>query len=69
MGLFGKTPELASSAFIAPSASIIGDVSIGEKSSVWYNSVLRGKPRLPLIGMVESLEGGEQNIAKRSVSM
>ena len=42
MNLFDKSPGLPSSAFVAPSASVIGDVTVGEKSSVWYNTVLRG---------------------------
>jgi carbonic anhydrase/acetyltransferase-like protein (isoleucine patch superfamily) len=38
----GKTPAVHESAFIAPGAHIIGDVTIGEGSSIWFNSVLRG---------------------------
>src|SRR5690242_3101904 len=38
----GHTPKIAASAFIAESAEIIGDVEIGENSSVWFQSVLRG---------------------------
>ncbi len=37
-----KKPSIAKDAFIAETACIIGDVSIGEKSSVWFNSVVRG---------------------------
>ena len=36
------TPMLAETAFGAPSASLIGQVKIGNLSSVWFNSVLRG---------------------------
>lgn len=35
-------PTIAHSAFIAETAVIIGDVTIGEQSSVWYNCVIRG---------------------------
>ncbi len=35
-------PDVAASAFIAPSADIIGAVTVGENSSVWYNVTLRG---------------------------
>ncbi len=35
-------PDIAPSAFVAASAEIIGRVSIGEDSSIWYQSVLRG---------------------------
>jgi carbonic anhydrase/acetyltransferase-like protein (isoleucine patch superfamily) len=38
----GKRPKVASSAFIAPTAVLIGDVEIGEESSVWFGAVLRG---------------------------
>jgi carbonic anhydrase/acetyltransferase-like protein (isoleucine patch superfamily) len=38
----GKTPNVHESAYIAPGAHIIGDVTIGEGSTVWFNSVLRG---------------------------
>ncbi|MBU4374353.1 MAG: gamma carbonic anhydrase family protein [Euryarchaeota archaeon] len=38
----GKKPVISENAFIAETACIIGDVSIGEKSSVWFNSVIRG---------------------------
>ncbi|OFT64709.1 gamma carbonic anhydrase family protein [Corynebacterium sp. HMSC05D03] len=38
----GKTPRIHRSAWIAPTATIIGDVTIGPDSSVFYGSVLRG---------------------------
>ncbi|RTK96523.1 MAG: gamma carbonic anhydrase family protein [Neisseriaceae bacterium] len=36
------TPQIAESAFIDPSAVIIGQVTIGENSSIWCNAVARG---------------------------
>ena len=38
----GKRPKIAPSAFVAPTAVLIGDVEIGEESSVWFGVVLRG---------------------------
>jgi carbonic anhydrase/acetyltransferase-like protein (isoleucine patch superfamily) len=38
----GKEPQIHESVFIAPTAVIIGDVKIGERSNVWYGAVLRG---------------------------
>jgi gamma-carbonic anhydrase len=35
-------PEIPESAFIAASADVIGRVTLGEESSVWYNATLRG---------------------------
>ena len=37
-----KEPVIAKNVFIAETACIIGDVSIGEGSSVWFNAVVRG---------------------------
>src|SRR5512142_1130332 len=37
----GKRPKISSTAFIAPTAVIIGDVSIGDEASVWWGAVLR----------------------------
>jgi len=38
----GKTPRIHPTAFIAPTATIIGDVVVEERASVWYGAVLRG---------------------------
>lgn len=38
----GKEPEIHNTAYIAPTAIIIGDVTIGEGSNVWFGAVLRG---------------------------
>ena len=38
----GISPQIHSSAYIAPSADVIGMVQINENSSVWHNAVLRG---------------------------
>lgn len=35
-------PRIAASAWVAPSADVIGDVAIGPDSSIWYGSVVRG---------------------------
>ena len=46
-----RPPRVDSSAFVAPNATVIGDVSIGDKSSIWYQAVLRAD--------IESIEIGE----------
>lgn len=43
MNIFDKAPVVDKDAFVAPSASIIGDVQVGRASSIWYGCVLRGK--------------------------
>lgn len=38
----GKRPKVHPSAFIAPTAVLIGDVEVGPESSIWFGAVLRG---------------------------
>ena len=38
----GTAPQIATDAFVAPNATIIGDVVIGARSSVWFGTVVRG---------------------------
>ncbi|OKL36188.1 gamma carbonic anhydrase family protein [Domibacillus mangrovi] len=45
-----KEPEIAASAFIADHVTITGDVSIGEESTIWYNTVIRGDVAPTVIG-------------------
>ena len=38
----GKWPKIHETAFVAPSADIVGDVEIGDHSSIWFQCVIRG---------------------------
>jgi len=38
----GKRPKVHPSAFVAPTAVLIGDVEVGAESSIWFGAVLRG---------------------------
>lgn len=38
----GRTPKVHPTAFVAPTAVLIGDVEVGPESSVWFGAVLRG---------------------------
>ncbi|MFC3418455.1 gamma carbonic anhydrase family protein [Salinicoccus hispanicus] len=38
----GTSPKINESAFIAPNATVIGDVELGAHASVWFGTVLRG---------------------------
>lgn len=42
MNLFDKKPTLGQDAFVAPTAAVIGDVTLGDKASVFYGSVVKG---------------------------
>ena len=53
-----KEPKIADSAFIAENAVIIGDVEIGENSSIWYNCVLRGDVNFIKIGNRTNIQDG-----------
>ena len=46
----GKWPKLGERVYIAEGAQIVGDVEIGDHSSVWFNSVLRGDVHYVRIG-------------------
>jgi carbonic anhydrase/acetyltransferase-like protein (isoleucine patch superfamily) len=38
----GKTPQIHHTAFVAPTAVLIGDVEVGEEASIWFGTVVRG---------------------------
>jgi len=46
----GKKPNIAQNVFIAPGAMIIGNVTIHEGASIWYNTVVRGDTAPIVIG-------------------
>jgi carbonic anhydrase/acetyltransferase-like protein (isoleucine patch superfamily) len=46
----GVLPRIAVSAYVDPSAQVIGDVVIGERSSVWPNATIRGDVNYIRIG-------------------
>jgi carbonic anhydrase/acetyltransferase-like protein (isoleucine patch superfamily) len=54
----GKWPQIATSAYIDPAAVIIGDVVIGEDSSVWPCSVVRGDVHYIRIGSRTNIQDG-----------
>lgn len=54
----GVIPKIHDSAFVAPSASIIGDVQIGEGANIWYNCALRGDVADIKIGARTNIQDG-----------
>lgn len=54
----GKMPQIYETAFVAPGARIIGDVTIGAEASVWYNCVLRGDIHRIEIGARSNVQDG-----------
>ena len=51
-----KQAVIDDSVFVAPGAFIIGDVTIGEQSSVWFNAVMRGDEGPIVIGKRTSIQ-------------
>lgn len=43
-------PTLAKDAFVAPSSLVVGNVTVGQKSSIWYNAIVRGEQQPVTIG-------------------
>ena len=54
----GKTPQIDDRAFIAPGCRIIGDVTIGPESSIWYNCVIRAEVNRIVIGARSNIQDG-----------
>lgn len=53
-----RTPRVAVSAFIAPSADLIGDVEVSEDASIWFQTVLRGDIEPIRVGANSNIQDG-----------
>ncbi|WP_420124704.1 gamma carbonic anhydrase family protein [Nakamurella sp.] len=56
--LAGHTPAVADTAWVAPTAAVIGDVTIGERTGVFYSAVVRGDTTTITIGEGSNLQDG-----------
>ena len=56
--LDGVSPRVHETAFVAPTAAVIGDVEIGESASIWFHCVLRGDTNLIRIGARSNIQDG-----------
>ena len=56
--LGNSEPHIADSAFVAPGTRIVGDVTIGEDASVWYNCVIRADVSQVRIGARTNIQDG-----------
>ncbi len=54
----GAWPTIAESAFVAPSAVVIGNVTIGEDVSIWFNTTIRGDIAPIAIGNRSNVQDG-----------
>ncbi len=53
-----RTPSVDPTAFVAPTAVVVGDVSLGPRSSVWYGSVLRADAESIVVGADSNVQDG-----------
>jgi len=53
-----KNPEWGSDCFIAPNATIVGNVVMGDNCSVWFNAVIRGDVNYIKIGNNTNIQDG-----------
>ncbi|HOT82867.1 MAG TPA: gamma carbonic anhydrase family protein, partial [Candidatus Defluviicoccus seviourii] len=51
-------PKIAPSAFIAPTATVIGDVEIGEDAGIWFGCIIRGDVNIIRIGARTNIQDG-----------
>jgi carbonic anhydrase/acetyltransferase-like protein (isoleucine patch superfamily) len=56
--LGASAPDIAPSAFVHPDATVIGDVTIGEESTVWPQAVLRGDYGKIVVGAGTNIQDG-----------
>ena len=56
MTLRGKTPQVSPEAFVAETAALIGDVTVGADSSVWFGAVVRGDNEPIKVGKGTSIQ-------------
>ncbi|QQS48777.1 MAG: gamma carbonic anhydrase family protein [Acidobacteriota bacterium] len=52
----GKQPKIGKNVYIAPTATVIGDVELGDGSSVWFGVVLRGDEGRILVGAGSNIQ-------------
>ena len=51
-----EKPSLADTVFVAPGATVIGAVTLGDESSVWYGAVLRGDINRVIVGAQSNVQ-------------
>jgi carbonic anhydrase/acetyltransferase-like protein (isoleucine patch superfamily) len=53
-----KVPRIHPTAFIAPTASVVGDVVVHQNASIWYGAVVRGDTSYAVIGPGANVQDG-----------
>ncbi|XP_047971511.1 gamma carbonic anhydrase 1, mitochondrial-like [Salvia hispanica] len=69
MNLFDKAPSVAKNAFVAPNASLTGEVYVGPSSSIWYGCVVRGDVNSVSIGAGTNIQDNSLiHVAKSNIA-
>ena len=55
---FWPAPDISQAAFVAPNATVIGEVEIGAGASIWYGAVVRGDVDKVIIGNSSNVQDG-----------
>ena len=58
LSVLGKHPQFGNKCFVAPNATIVGDVSMGDECSIWFNAVLRGDVHFIKLGNKVNVQDG-----------
>lgn len=58
LSVLGKHPQFGSNCFIAPNATVVGDVVMGDDCSVWFNAIIRGDVHYIKIGNKVNVQDG-----------
>jgi carbonic anhydrase/acetyltransferase-like protein (isoleucine patch superfamily) len=53
-----KTPKLGPNCFVAPNATLIGDIEMGDNCSIWFNAVVRGDVNFIKMGNKVNIQDG-----------
>jgi carbonic anhydrase/acetyltransferase-like protein (isoleucine patch superfamily) len=58
LSIQGKDPQFGENCFIAPNATIVGEVTMGNECSIWFNAVLRGDVHYIKMGNKVNVQDG-----------
>lgn len=53
-----KNADIQGNAWVAPGACVVGNVTLGDESSVWYNAVIRGDMAPIVVGCGSNVQDG-----------
>ncbi len=69
--LRGKTPKMGENCFLAETAAVLGDVTMGDDCSIWYGAVLRGDVNTITLGNKVNVQDGASvhTLYERSVAI